>query len=788
MPVKFCSSVAAFFALAFVLTGCGSGSSTGAGSGSSGTATASLSATSMTFSVAPGQTSSAQSVTLSNTGTAPLTLTSVTVTGTNPTDFAFSSTSSCALSGTATLAAGASCTVAITFTPPSAATYTATITVTDNSGGATGATQTVTLSGTGAAPLAALSPTTLTFPATVAGTTSSALTGTLTNSGTSALTLTGIALGGTNPTAFAQTSNCGSTLAAGAFCTLSVTFTPATAGATYAATLTVTDNAASSPQTLSLSGAAAAPLATLSTSSLTFPTTAIGVTSSPLTATITNGGGAPLSISSIVLGGTNPTDFAATNNCGSTLAPGALCTLSVTFTPASGSTYGATITITDSAAGSPQTLTLSGAGSGPQATLSSSSITFPSTAVGSTAAVMSVTLTNTGNATLNIAGIVLGGTNSAQFTESSTCGATLTSGSQCSISATFTPASAVTYGATITLTDDARSSPQTITLSGAGTSSSISYQLYAFPETDNSVTPLYNLINGAQSKIDMTMYALEDTTFTNDLVALCKKSVVVRVILDQNDEKSGNTTAYNALNAQANCSAVWANKAFEATHQKSFIVDGKQVAIMSLNLQSQYYSTTRDFAMIENDPVDIAAIQATFNADYAAGTPSSGVAGTSDFSYIPATGTDLIWSPTTAQAAMTNIIANAKSTLLIENEEMASSASYIISALETACKNGVQVHIAIVDQSSYESNFTALEAAGCHVHTIPDTTNGFYIHAKAVVADYGLSTQSVYMGSINYSNASMDDNRELGMYITDTPSISLLYTTMTSDYNNATEW
>jgi cardiolipin synthase len=332
---------------------------------------------------------------------------------------------------------------------------------------------------------------------------------------------------------------------------------------------------------------------------------------------------------------------------------------------------------------------------------------------------------------------------------------------------------------------------QSATLTGTSTAAAPStvntYALYAFPESDNSVTPLYALVNGAQKSIDMTMYALEDTTFLGDLVTACQRGVKVRVILDQNDEKSGNTPAYNQLNAQSNCSAVWANKAFEATHEKSFIVDGTQVAIMSLNLQSQYYSTTRDFALIENDPTDIAAIEATFNADYAAGTPPSGVAGASDFSsYSPGAGDDLIWSPTTAQADMLSIISNAKKTLLIENEEM--GAANIVSALETACKNGVTVHIAIVNQSSYASNFAALQAAGCGVNVYADTTNGFYVHAKAVVADFGLSTQSVYMGSINYSIASMTENRELGVYITDPASVQTLQTTMASDYQMGTPY
>lgn len=129
---------------------------------------------------------------------------------------------------------------------------------------------------------------------------------------------------------------------------------------------------------------------------------------------------------------------------------------------------------------------------------------------------------------------------------------------------------------------------------------------------------------------------------------------------------------------------------------------------------------------------------------------------------------------------MLAIINNAQKTLLVENEEM--GASNIVSALEAACARGVTVNIAMVSQSSYSTEFKALEAAGCGVHVYPDTQTGFYIHAKAVVADFGLPSQNVYMGSINYSNASMTENRELGVYIADPASVQSLNATMAADY------
>ena len=146
----------------------------------------------------------------------------------------------------------------------------------------------------------------------------------------------------------------------------------------------------------------------------------------------------------------------------------------------------------------------------------------------------------------------------------STCGATLGPSASCTLTITFKPQSADDHSATIIIADNDPQSPHTINLHGTGISAtsaavpaapspSVTYTLYTFPQPDKSATPLYALVNGAQKSIDMTMYALEDPTFTTDLLAACKRGLTVRVILDQNNEKSGNTSAFTQLNAQPNC-------------------------------------------------------------------------------------------------------------------------------------------------------------------------------------------------------------------------------------------
>jgi hypothetical protein len=100
------------------------------------------------------------------------------------------------------------------------------------------------------------------------------------------------------------------------------------------------------------------PNATLSMTSLAFGDESVGVTSPAQNITLSNSGTATLSIASIAVAA----DFEETNTCGSTLVPGAKCTLSVTFSPTTTGSLNGTISIADNATGSPQTVTLNGTG------------------------------------------------------------------------------------------------------------------------------------------------------------------------------------------------------------------------------------------------------------------------------------------------------------------------------------------------------------------------------------------------------------------------------------------
>jgi phosphatidylserine/phosphatidylglycerophosphate/cardiolipin synthase-like enzyme len=306
----------------------------------------------------------------------------------------------------------------------------------------------------------------------------------------------------------------------------------------------------------------------------------------------------------------------------------------------------------------------------------------------------------------------------------------------------------------------------------AGPVSGGSGALRVLAEPQAGVGELYQLINGARSSVDLTMYELKDQTAESDLAADAKRGVDVRVILDSHLEKSSNTATYNYLSAHR-VHVTWAPSG-TTYHQKTLTVDGKTSVIMTLNMVSEDYPGTRDFAVIDTSKADITAIVATFNADFA------------HKKITPPDGADLVWSPTNSQAAILAVINSAKHTLAVENEEMGDSV--ITKALEAAAKRGVDVKITMTADSEWDSAFRALGKAGAHVRTYKDSSKVLYIHAKAVVADAGLAGEQMFVGSENFSTASLRYNRELGIRTTNKPLISAVAAVLAADYSGATTY
>jgi Abnormal spindle-like microcephaly-assoc'd, ASPM-SPD-2-Hydin len=198
----------------------------------------------------------------------------------------------------------------------------------------------------------------------------------------------------------------------------------------------------------------------LSPSSLTFAKQLLRTTSAPKTITLTNTGGSPLSIGSVMA----TSEFAETNNCGSSVPPGGSCAIAVTFTPTAAGKQTGTLTISDSAG--TQTVALTGTGTALK--VSPASLNFGTVKVGTSSPAKKISVMNLGSTSVSISSIAVGGTNAGDFAQKNTCGSALAANASCSISVTFTPTAVGTRSASLTITDSDPGSPQKVTLGGIG--------------------------------------------------------------------------------------------------------------------------------------------------------------------------------------------------------------------------------------------------------------------------------------------------------------------------------
>ena len=402
-------------------------------------------------SVNVGSSSSPQTVTVSNTGGAAATSL---VIGTAPAGF--SRTTTC----TATLNAGASCTISVTFSPTAAQSYNGNITVTG-----TGANVSVALSGSGSAasaPNVGASPGSLSFGSVTVGSTSGSQTVTVSNTGTASAT--GMAIGAA-PAGFARTTTCAATLAAGASCTISVTFSP-TAAQAYGGNIAITGTGVNVSVALSGTGSAtAAPNVNSSASFLSFGNVTVGQTSAAQSITVTNNGTAAATDMSYPAA---PAKFNKSGTCASaTLGAGASCTITFTYSPTATGTDNPTYTFTGGGRSFPVALSGTGVTGTPppvgQLSLPAG-VTMPATSVGTSSAAQPVTLSNVGGTPVAVSSIA--SSNSGEFAVSGSTCASVAPGASCTFNLTFVPAAAGARSATVTVVSNGTGSPQTILVTG----------------------------------------------------------------------------------------------------------------------------------------------------------------------------------------------------------------------------------------------------------------------------------------------------------------------------------
>jgi cardiolipin synthase len=267
-------------------------------------------------------------------------------------------------------------------------------------------------------------------------------------------------------------------------------------------------------------------------------------------------------------------------------------------------------------------------------------------------------------------------------------------------------------------------------------------------------------VNGAQSEIWVMMYQLTVSAFVNAFIAAHQRGVSVRILLD--GQQTVNEPARSQLTA-AGVPVRNAPSTFTNAHSKVLLIDRREAVIMSGNLNSYTMSSERNYAAVDVDPEDIADVASVFEVDWA----GSGM--------LDLACTRLVVSPVNARARLDGLIRGARQRL--DLAVMYVSDSGMRNAIKARAAAQVPVRVLLADPAWIDSNqATAAElaAAGISVRFLKT----YELHAKLIIAD-----QTVFVGSENLSYTSLDRNREIGIFLTETAPVAATQAQFEADWS-----
>lgn len=282
-----------------------------------------------------------------------------------------------------------------------------------------------------------------------------------------------------------------------------------------------------------------------------------------------------------------------------------------------------------------------------------------------------------------------------------------------------------------------------------------------FVEPDAGAAPILKAIKGAKESVWVEVYLLTDRDVVRALEDAAARGVDVRVLLEAHPFGGGDVAAQQTLDElnAAGARARPASPAFKLTHAKMLLVDGATAYILTANLSKSALggssvSANRDYGVVDGDPTDVVAAKALFLADW-------------DRRPYTLADSRLVVSPLNSRATLAGLIGDARTGLLVEDEEMYDASSEV--ALIAAARRGVDVRVLLPPPGAtggYGADARRLASGGVRVRYLAAP----YVHAKLVIADGRLG----FVGSENFSAASLDENREVGLVLADQQALGTL--------------
>ncbi|KKU91130.1 MAG: hypothetical protein UY21_C0012G0007 [Microgenomates group bacterium GW2011_GWA1_48_10] len=297
----------------------------------------------------------------------------------------------------------------------------------------------------------------------------------------------------------------------------------------------------------------------------------------------------------------------------------------------------------------------------------------------------------------------------------------------------------------------------------AGTNTNL--EVFVQPETGRK--PILEAINNAQTEVLVEVYLLSDREVVDALVGAAERGVGVQVMMEQHPFGGGNVNRLTADRLRSTAVEFkWTNPTFALTHEKAIIVDGQTLFILNQNLTQSAFSKNREYNIIDYNPEDVSEARQMFLADWERKR------------YGPKA-PNLIVSPENARGKLEALINSAQQSLDVEAEIIQDRD--MIKSLGVKAR-GIGVRVILPDFGKVAANreeAEELKQAGVEVRTLRSP----YVHAKLILVDQ----VRAYVGSVNLSDASLDQNRELGILVSQADIMEKLSRTFENDWQKAQE-
>jgi cardiolipin synthase len=276
-------------------------------------------------------------------------------------------------------------------------------------------------------------------------------------------------------------------------------------------------------------------------------------------------------------------------------------------------------------------------------------------------------------------------------------------------------------------------------------------------------SPIINEIKNAKSEILVEVYLLSDKDVISALKQARNRGVDVKVMMEEHPFGGGNNSKTKIDLANSGISTQWTNPSYSLTHEKTIVIDGREVFVLNQNLTNSAFSKNREYDILDRNQSDALDVRTIFYDDWQRkdfNTPEN---------------SSLVISPVTSRKILTALISKASKSLDIEVEDINDIS--VVNLISKEAKNE-QVRLIIPTTKQISSNSKAvngLKAQGVQIKQLSSP----YIHAKLIVSDH----YTAYVGSINLSAQSMDENREVGIILSNPTVLQTLEQTFETDWN-----